>query len=117
MNDEYIKKLEATNKALEDENLRLEKSIEAYSSLRNHLLMALLTCRSLIFDFVVKDSPKRNEKTDRELDSLLKQLKRETSSISFDKPIDPFSHPGYDKARAFIEEIEKSPLDKNKKSV
>jgi hypothetical protein len=113
MNEEYIKKLEETNKALELELVNQEKTVDHYKRLRNNLVVALATCRTLLYEYSFKDSPKRNEKADRAFEGLLADIKGDANRYE----ISPFDINSYEKIKKFIEEIEKSPLDKTKDTI
>jgi hypothetical protein len=103
MNEDYIKKLEETNKALEEQNIQLEKSIDNYKLLRNALIVTLASCKGLLYEYQFKNSPKRTEKTEREFIALLKQLKSDIER--YDR--NPYDISGYEELRKFIENLEK----------
>jgi hypothetical protein len=117
-NEEYIKKLEETNKLLEEANRGLYESIATYKLLRLHLTVALATCRTLIYDHVVRNSPKRNEKADREFDVTLEAIKAE-ARLHIDRPFDvsPDFLDTYEKIKVFLAELENTPLDKKQKVI
>jgi hypothetical protein len=115
MNEQYIKKLEDTNKALEAENKRLEEALVAYNILKRHVAATLNACRQMIYSSY-KDSPKRNEKTDRDFKEALTTLQKE---VVDNKPLDiePFDTTTYGDIMKHIRDTEKKALEVFKKSV
>lgn len=115
MNESYIKKLEDTNKALEEENKRLQEAMVAYNILQRHLGATLNYCRELIYTNL-KDSPKRNEKADREFKNVLAALQKE---VFENKPIDidSFTVSTWDEIKKHIKMTEKKCLEVFKKTV